>query len=68
MVYQALYGERGWWIRPANMWLEKVEHDGQILSRFTYIASDEATARALLNEKWEKNPGWYLAWHEPAGF
>ena len=42
---------RGWWVRPADMWLEKVEHDGQILSRFTYIAPDEATARALLNEK-----------------
>lgn len=54
VVYQALYGERGWWIRPADMWLEKVEHDGQILSRFTYIAPDEATARALLNEKWKK--------------
>lgn len=51
VVYQALYGERGWWVRPADMWLEKVEHDGQILSRFTYIAPDEATARALLNEK-----------------
>ena len=51
VVYQAGYGERGWWVRPANMWLEEVEHDGQILSRFTYIAPDEATARALLNEK-----------------
>ena len=24
VVYQALYGERGWWVRPANMWLEEV--------------------------------------------
>lgn len=24
VVYQALYGERGYWVRPASMWLETV--------------------------------------------
>ena len=28
VVYQALYGQRGMWVRPASMWLEHVERDG----------------------------------------
>ena len=28
VVYQALYGERGLWVRPAAMWNEHVERDG----------------------------------------
>lgn len=28
VVYQALYGERGVWVRPAAMWSEEVERDG----------------------------------------
>ena len=28
VVYQALYGERGIWVRPAAMWNEIVERDG----------------------------------------
>ena len=37
VVYQALYGERGVWVRPASMWNETVERDGVITNRFTYI-------------------------------
>ena len=37
VVYRALYGERGVWVRPAAMWEETVERDGRILPRFTYI-------------------------------
>lgn len=51
VVYQALYGERGWWVRPAAMWLETVERDGQTFQRFTYIAPDEASARLILQDK-----------------
>ena len=29
VVYQALYGERGIWVRPAAMWNETVERDGR---------------------------------------
>lgn len=25
VVYQALYGEQGYWLRPLNLWLEPVE-------------------------------------------
>lgn len=34
VVYQALYGERGIWVRPLDMFLEKVEHNGKIVNRF----------------------------------
>jgi hypothetical protein len=27
VVYRALYGERGLWVRPASMWNELVERD-----------------------------------------
>ena len=36
VVYQALYGERGIWVRPASMWNETVERDGKMFQRFTY--------------------------------
>ncbi|MBE7011915.1 MAG: DUF1653 domain-containing protein [Ruminococcaceae bacterium] len=34
VVYQALYGEMGIWVRPAFMWSEVVEVDGKTLLRF----------------------------------
>lgn len=37
VVYRALYGERGLWVRPASMWNETVERDGKVYQRFTYI-------------------------------
>ena len=36
VVYRALYGEHGLWVRPASMWLETVERDGQTLPRFRF--------------------------------
>lgn len=37
VVYRALYGEGGLWVRPARMWNELVERDGVTCPRFTYI-------------------------------
>lgn len=37
VVYQALYGEGGIWVRPAVMWNEAVEQDGRLVPRFAYI-------------------------------
>ena len=37
VVYRALYGERGIWVRPASMWNETVERDGKTYQRFTKI-------------------------------
>ena len=37
VVYRALYGERGVWVRPAAMWNEEIERDGKRVRRFTRI-------------------------------
>ena len=34
VVYQALYGEKGIWVRPVSMWNEHVERDGYCGPRF----------------------------------
>ena len=35
VVYKALYGDGGVWVRPASMWEEWVEKDGKKVLRFT---------------------------------
>lgn len=37
VVYRALYGDFGLWVRPVKMWNETVERDGKTFRRFTYI-------------------------------
>ena len=37
VVYRALYGENGVWVRPASMWDETIERDGKTFKRFEYI-------------------------------
>jgi len=37
VVYQALYGETGIWVRPLHMFLEQVIIDGKKVSRFKEI-------------------------------
>ncbi|MBQ7291232.1 MAG: DUF1653 domain-containing protein [Clostridia bacterium] len=37
VVYRALYGDGGVWVRPAKMWNETVERDGKVFPRFEYI-------------------------------
>ena len=37
VVYKALYGNQEIWIRPKEMFFEKIERDGVWLSRFEYI-------------------------------
>ena len=34
VVYRALYGERGLWVRPAKMFFETVERGGKTMKRF----------------------------------
>ena len=40
VVYQALYGECGLWVRPVSMFDETVEVNGEIKKRFTYIREE----------------------------
>lgn len=37
VVYRALYGERGLWVRPFEMFFETIVRDGKTLQRFQYI-------------------------------
>ena len=37
VVYRALYGDRGFWVRPATMWNETVEVEGKQVRRFEFI-------------------------------
>ena len=37
VVYQAMYGEHGIWVRPSSMWNETVEQNGRIVKRFEYV-------------------------------
>ena len=42
VVYQAMYGERGIWVRPKSMCEEEIERDGKTFRRFNPISSEEA--------------------------
>ena len=37
VVYRALYGERGLWVRPLSMFTEVIEREGVQVPRFEYI-------------------------------
>lgn len=37
VVYRALYGEGGLWVRPAAMWAECVDRDGYSGPRFAWV-------------------------------
>lgn len=37
VVYRALYGQGGLWVRPAAMWEQTVDRDGYTGPRFTLI-------------------------------
>lgn len=41
VVYKALYGEGGVWVRPANMWDEPIVKDGITVPRFAYIGDGD---------------------------
>lgn len=40
VVYRALYGEFGIWVRPLSMWNETLIHEGREVKRFTYIGEE----------------------------
>ncbi len=39
VVYRTLYGEYRLWVRPFEMFTEKIKKDGQIIDRFEFIGS-----------------------------
>jgi len=40
VVYKALYGKKGIWVRPYSMFIEKVEVHGIMKERFSYIKNN----------------------------
>ena len=40
VVYKALYGEERMWVRPYDMFIEKVIIDGKEVERFAYIGNE----------------------------
>ena len=44
VVYKALYGDGGLWVRPAAMWNETVEKDGRIFKRFEFIGQETSVS------------------------
>lgn len=39
VLYQALYGDHGLWVRPLQMFIEEIEVEGQKRPRFELIES-----------------------------
>lgn len=40
VVYKALYGEEGMWVRPYDMFMEKVIIEGKEVERFVYAGNE----------------------------
>ncbi len=40
VVYRMLYGDCSVWVRPASMWNELVEREGELVERFSLIELD----------------------------
>lgn len=40
VVYSALYGKRGTWVRPLSMWENPIEVDGKNVKRFEYVGEN----------------------------
>ncbi len=37
VVYKALYGEQGIWVRPLSMFEEEIEREGKTFKRFEFV-------------------------------
>ena len=40
VVYKALQGEKGVWVRPYDMFVEKVNVEGELISRFQKVEGE----------------------------
>ena len=47
VIYKALCGERGTWVRPLSMWENPIELGGKTVKRFEYIGEKE---QEIINE------------------
>ena len=37
VIYKPLYNDSGLWVRPLDMFLEKIQHNGELVNRFTFF-------------------------------
>ena len=44
VVYRALYGTFGLWVRPLKMFTEQVKQHGQVVSRFEFVKKEKTDA------------------------
>lgn len=52
VIYRALYGEYGLWVRPLKMFEEEIDKDGETIKRFTLIKEEYSNKVAIpFNEK-----------------
>jgi cupin 2 domain-containing protein len=56
VVYRQDYGERGLWVRPKQMFLERVRVDGEEKPRFEYLRLEGETGRAMTNNLFHDVP------------
>lgn len=42
VVYQALYGDYGLWVRPLSMFTETVQVNGEQIARFALVSAEAA--------------------------
>ena len=40
VVYKALYGNEGMWVRPYEMFMEKIEIEGELVDRFEKLEGE----------------------------
>jgi len=65
VVYRALYGDKGVWLRPLSMFCESVEHEGAIKPRFRYLEPQtEVLEMAILDIKSGQTTEFELAFSE----
>ena len=41
VVYRALYGDQGLWLRPLEMFVQTIERDGKSVPRFKLVQADD---------------------------
>ena len=41
VIYKALYGEGGTWVRPLSMWENPIDVDGKTVKRFEYVGKSD---------------------------
>lgn len=42
VVYKALYGDKGLWVRPYEMFIEQIEIEGKKIERFKKVKDEDA--------------------------